>query len=256
MQNGKYVKLDNIIERLYGKIPDTITINKSDIVEWVWEAMSKIAVEFEFYDLYAFLVVEDYKTILPNFLEDIIQVSYVTHDTSLINNETELQNNTRYLMTTALEGFFQDKSNNNLGYEDKGYRYKVRDNYIHTTFEKGIIELYYRAFPVDENFEPMIPQNVYMIEAVTWYIVKELLWRGFMVNDSYEKQYRYADEKWQFYVNSAASSMMIPNEDGMHALVNKYTRILPIGVWRNNTLRRYSSPVITSDQLNNFVLCP
>ena len=224
------------------------------MVEYVYEAMAKISVEFEYTDMYSFLIVEDYKTRLPLFLEDINQVSYIGNDITLVNRPQDLANVNRYSMMMALEPFYQDRSEVNMFPNNiQGYRYKVRDNYIHTTFREGLIEIAYRAFPVDDNLEPMIPDDIYFTEAVSWYIVKELMLRMMMADTSYAPIYKMSDEKWNFYVNGAACRFIMSNRDGLEAIVSQHLRTLPIGLWRNPDYRRYTYPQGSTIGLNNFV---
>lgn len=255
--NGKYVNVNTVMEKVYKNLPPQSHVNREDVVEWIWEAVSKIgAVEGNFIPMYAYLIINDYQARLPQFLQSIINVSFVTTETELISNTDELAQKERYYMSTALETWHKDFNSPDTYSNNKGYRYKINNGYMTTTFKEGIVEIAFTSFPVDEAFEPMIQENVYTIEAVVWYITKQTLYRMWMANPMYQAHFEYAERQWNFYVNSAKTSVVIPNEDGRVALADKFLRILPVDLHRNPINRRYARPKIGQEHLNMFVLTP
>jgi hypothetical protein len=65
-----------------------------------------------------------------------------------------------------------------LPYTFKDVTYKINDNYIITTFKEGAsVLMAYKAFPVDEDGYPLIPDNEKFKQAVQWYIMHKLAFR-------------------------------------------------------------------------------
>lgn len=54
-----------------------------------------------------------------------------------------------------------------------GLTYKIQGNIIHTSIEKGIIEIAYESIPVDEDGYPKIPDNSSFTRALELYIKKQ-----------------------------------------------------------------------------------
>ena len=197
-------------------------------------------------EMFAYSQVTEYRAMLPQFVEGVRNVTFVTYDETLINNEVELQKHDRFAMALALEPFFQDTQ----GYGDpKGIRYQLRDNYIHTSFEKGVIELAYTAFPIDGEGEPLVPDNVYTIDAIMWYIVVQYSWQMMMRDQSYQAIYDRAEAKWVDSHIKAKCIMMTPSDDELTALMDKHMRILPTGLWRNNSNRYSKLPTASQSQV-------
>ncbi len=63
------------------------------------------------------------------------------------------------------------------GYQGADY-YSLNPGYLITSFEKGTIKFHYRAFPLDAEGFPMLPDNYFFLEACSLQIVKNLQRRG------------------------------------------------------------------------------
>jgi hypothetical protein len=250
-----YTNVDSIIERVYKNSPPGVELNREDVVEWIWEAISKIGgVKGHYMELSAMLVIDEYRAKLPAYLEKVTEVSFVSNNVDEIDNPDLISKGYRLLMAEALETWFQDEPMNS---PHKGTRYKIKNGYIYTTFEKGIVEVAYKSFPVDENLEPIVVTHVYVLEAITWYITMKCLWRAIVRDITYKPLYEEAKAQWAFYCNSAATYRMMPDIGEGTALNNKYLRIVPNTLWRNNTNRNsYIYPSVTRDQLNEFITHP
>lgn len=109
------------------------------------------------------------------------------------------------------------------------YQYLIRDEYLHTNIDKGTLIIIYSSIPIDENGEPLIPQEINLIEAIVWYNVKELLWTVMMKNpNQFSALYQKAEQEWSYYSIQAKTASIFPkNEDSMINLRNKYMKLLP-----------------------------
>jgi hypothetical protein len=253
MINTKYVKCDSIIEKVKKDLPPAVEINIDDIVEYVWEALAKIGAPMTYITLYSVVEVSNYRAKLPEWLHKVNQVRFLSTTIVDINDETALANLNKsgYLMSTIIDTFDLSSNTNNVG-DPLGYRYILKNNYIHTTFEEGLIEVSYDAMPMDTDGLPLIPDDIYFIEAVKWYIMKGYLWRLMMRDMEYKSIFQYADEQWNFYVNSASTNAKIPDRDGLQALMDKFLRIMP-NLHRNIKYTYYKLPQLTTSQLDTLI---
>jgi hypothetical protein len=253
MINHLYVNLETIIERVKKDLPPGIEVNEEDVVEYIWEALAKIGAPDIYVTLYSLLAVENYKTQLPGWIQKLNSVRYISRDITLIDDEEAINIAAKsgYIMETVIDTFDLSSNVNNLG-KSLGYRYVVKDRYIHTTFEEGIIEISYDAFPLDEQARPVIPQHIYFIEAVKWYIINRYLWRMMVRDTTWYDMYILAEREWLHYCNAASTVAKIPNKDGLFALMNKFLRILP-NLHRNFRFTYYKDPVYTKDDLSNLI---
>lgn len=252
MINGKHVDMDFIMEKVKKDLPPSIEINEEDIVEFTWEALAKIGAPNTYITLYSILDVNNYRAKLPGWLHNLKEVRFITHDELNITDENTINNIPRYSykMATVTDSFDISTNVNNVG-EKQGHRYIIKSNYIHTTFEKGAIEIAYESMPIDTDGRPLVPDDIYYIEAVKWYIIKSYLWRVSMRDTTFYSIYQVADSEWKFYVNSASNKAKIPNRDGLHALMDKFLRIVP-NLHRNVRYTYYRSPEYTREDTNNI----
>jgi len=250
MINTKFVNVETIMEKVRKKLPPTTEINIDDIVEDIWEALSLIGAVQTYITLYSIVSVDNYRAKLPEWLHKLNEVRFLTTDT--LDNITDEQlaqlNTSAFQMTTVLDTFDSSSNHDNIG-NSMGYRYVLKNGYIHTTFEKGIIEISYDAMPMDTDMTPLVPDNVHYINAVMWFIVKSYLWKLMVRDVKYQTLFDYADSQWNFYVNSAATKAKIPGKDGLQALMNKFLRIVP-NLHRNANSAYYRYPNTTSAQLD------
>jgi len=258
MFSGNYTKLNTILQRVRSIIPNSVEINRSDAVEWVWNAVSEIAERGVFYELEKFIEVRDNKAELPSNLEGLISASYVHDDPNDIDNPSEFEYNRRVLMDTASEPFMTDYDTYYSNDEDsttnpRGYRYFIKNGYIYTTFEEGIIQLHYTAFPTDESGEPLIPKTMEAIQAVTWYIIYQLYTRQFYKDSQFGAQLQHAEVMWETYGNKARIQMLTPNDDKMHEIYQKTARIVPLGLWRRNKYDYNDNNLISQSEVSSLL---
>jgi len=109
------------------------------------------------------------------------------------------------------------------------YKYLVRKNYVHTNINTGNLIVTYKSIPLDENAEPLIEEEVNLIEALVWFNIKEYLWQVTMRNpNQFASLLQKAETEWSYYAIQAKTSSIFPkNEDSLRYLRNKYMSILP-----------------------------
>ena len=112
--------------------------------------------------------------------------------------------------------------------------YIVENGYIKTSFESGKICVSYKAFPIDEDCYPMIPDDVSYREAMFWYVYKQMLLGGFDKPNN-KIDYNFADQKWRYYCTQARNSANYPDIDRMESFMNQWVRLIPnINRYENN----------------------
>lgn len=257
MNTGNYIKINTILQRVYSIVPNSVELNRSDVVEWVWEAVSEFAEKGVFYELQEFIPIRDNKAVLPSNIEGLIAVSYVHDEPDDLDDPAQYEYNQRILMDTASEPFMTDANNIYIsgGVTEeipRGYRYTIKNGYIYTTFNEGIIQIEYVAFPTDENGEPLVPKTRECIEAVKWYIIYQIYTRQFYKDSQLGAQMQYAEQQWIVYGNKARVQMLTPNEAKMHEIYQNSARIVPLGLWRNARNPFNSDEVLTTENVTNL----
>lgn len=100
-------------------------------------------------------------------------------------------------------------------------QYRLNNDFVFTNYKDGYVFLSYKAFPVDEEGFPLIPDHQRYKEAVTSFIrmkIDYLLWRK---GDITADVFSHSEREWLFYVASASGAAKTPSIDKMQAMSNQ-----------------------------------
>lgn len=186
---------DKIIGQVYRDFKPAHSGWIHDAIEWMGDAMEIIGVFTVLKETYEILPVIDYRAKLPCHADNILGFEY---------NGMRLQrsggiNNTK--RCSCLDNLV-------CSVEES---YIMNPNYIQTTFEEGCVTCYYEAIPVDCNGYPEVPDDAMFRQAVTWYIIRCMLMRGFKHQVITFPQ---ADANWEKYYPRAQNRAKMPDIDG------------------------------------------
>lgn len=105
--------------------------------------------------------------------------------------------------------------------------YKVQGNIIFTSLKKGTIEIAYRAFAVDSDGYPMIPDNSSFIQALELYIKKKHFAILFDQGKITPQVYNNVCQEYAWYVGQAQSDLVRPTIDQMQSITNMFNTLVP-----------------------------
>jgi hypothetical protein len=159
-------------KELIARVSNSFTIDNSQWIYsaplWIADGLAQLKIPMTLCYTTKSDTVTAYKCELPCDLKLLIAVEY---------NSTRLPR----------LGVFNNMNASNLadrGYnETEGYEV-VGNNWITTTFEEGDIIFHYRSIPIEydkvnDRVIPQIPDDAYVIEALQWFIILKLLYKGF-----------------------------------------------------------------------------
>ena len=105
-----------------------------------------------------------------------------------------------------------------------GDYYLINNGAIQTNFDSGKLKIHYSAYPTDSDGYPMVPDNVYVKQALEWYILRQMLMGGFKHP---EFNWQFADAKWGQYCVSAGNDLAYPSIDKVEEIKNMWCRLIP-----------------------------
>ena len=176
-----YVGIDSIIERLNREsIPNTYW-NIEEIKEWIYTALSFIDIKLSNIKASTTIEIVNGKGIVPADIELIDRV--ITNDT----NPKELH----YILSN------EDLNSSN---------YDVQAGFIYVDFEEGVLSIHYFTSPVDEQGRPLVPDEVYYIQAIVSYIKFKLGDRAYWQGKILERQLDRLEQDWLFYLPAARNN--------------------------------------------------
>lgn len=180
-----------------------------DVIDWIGEAlaMMKIGIALEKTNCKA--QVNNFKIKIPCPVEALFGITFEGCTLTWINGHI-LPGKVRELVGSTRIHASQ--------------RYQVNTGFIHFSFEKGEVELFYNRLPVDERGFPTIPKEQYVIEAITWYCYRQLLLGGMphpVIN------FQMADMKWEEYSARGTNRMKQMTVQEREAFAKNWISIIP-----------------------------
>jgi len=253
--NGKLISVNEIINNV---LRDNQYKNQQfdvgSFVEWSNEACDLIGVPYNLINDYAIIDINNHKGFIPCNLHTLDQAMVLTQNgvivpmrgTTSTTHPWNINNINDYPLVNPVQpvGFdpngnpiinFNNYDNaitkgliNNLPYTLRDITYNVQGNYIFTSFKDGAqVIMFYKAFPVDEEGYPLIPDDISFKQAVQSYVrlkVDYILWRkNIIARDVFE----YSEREWMWYVGQAKTKALTPNYDMMESWKNQHLTLMP-----------------------------
>jgi len=109
----------------------------------------------------------------------------------------------------------------------KDYTYGLNSKYVTVNFEKGSINVIYKAIATDEECYPLVLDNETLLRCVESYI--KYRWYD-ILNDMdmlSDRKLNKAETDYCFNVAQADANLKLPSADEMETLTNMITQILP-----------------------------
>lgn len=250
MLSGKFVSRDYIMDRVMrlGLAPQFV--DEDEVNEMIYDILSLIAAPRIYMDKVAVLDVADGYSLLPCDFYDLSSggVRHVGTGKALTYSANIYHRALSNFETSADAITFEDTSvqadvhDNTIHpeYSYSGYSgysgdpstflsvsgfageptYKLENGYIFTGFETGQIEMAYKAFPVDENSLPMVPDNERVIRCVVYGLADRIGFRMMMGDQLSPQKYEYLQREALWYMPSAQNAARMPNKDQMEVMAN------------------------------------
>lgn len=191
--------------------------NRGDFLEWITECMRKINI-YEIYntkitdcsgDNDCPIEVKNYRAALPcDFVEMIT-----------CRKSDEL-NSLHY----GTDDYFTAKepiSNGDMNFVWYS-EFRIESDTIFTNFKEGFLELTYKAMPLDENDNPLIPDSQPIIDAITSFIAYKL---AFKLSYSSDRYLRLKEELKDIYIGYIRSARAYCNTPSFKEALNIATML-------------------------------
>lgn len=227
--NYKTISSQSVIAKIYRDLRPKDSSWEVDAIEWIGEALEFIG------GFYGLELKEMDKRVI-NFRADLPPALFELIAVRKDNEKLPYEGGTIRLKEELKEFIFQtDASSHDIGFEQlevsQDDYYFLQPGYVKTSFESGVISIQYLAFAVDLNGYPKIPDNIYLRQAVQWYIIRQMLMGGY---EHKVFSWEIADYNWKKYCLAAGNDMMMPNPDKMESFKDKWIGLLPFIKFDNN----------------------
>jgi len=239
--NYLHISSKQVIAKVFRDLKPKDSSWTVDAVEWIGEALDFIGFHGIFDHKALTLTVKDHKTALPCDLYQLIQVAhkgcalvYGTDTTGYTADHRVASTGVTGgpIYTTAVGETVPTDDHSSPAFTlkfttERGTSndyYLINGGNLVTSFEEGEVTLYYTAYLTDDDGFPLVPDNVYVKQALEWYIIRQMMMGGF-VHPVFN--WEVADAKWGHYCVAAQNDLSFPNIDKMETMKNMFVRMVP-----------------------------
>ena len=225
MLNGT-VTFKTVIAKLYRDLGTNTELNEGHIIEWISEVLQKVGSYYQFEEKKICLPLDEGKALLPCDFYRLIDISYkndtLAWQSPSMMSQYGCENNMIPLCPTCNHFYI----NNNYIITDLTIQNieNFSSNSLDATPQLSIV---YLGVPVDEDGYPLIPDDVYFLEACSKYVTYMLDYREWRKGNIADKVLQKSETDYLFYVNSARGSANMPSTAQLENLKNVWVRLIP-----------------------------
>lgn len=216
-----YISAKVVISKLYRDLGINEEIPESSIYEWMAEALSLIGAYSQYNEVSECLTLSSGKAKLPCDFYKLVTINFNGHPVFWATNT----NANNYQCDNCQIPICSNG--------ECKYTFYLNDNYLITNI--GLAEeteqnvcIVYLAVPVDEEGFPLVPDDIYYQKALTAFVTYMLDYQEFRKGKMADKVFQYSKSEWEWYVNSARASALMPNLAKLERLKNIWRRLLPL----------------------------
>jgi len=243
---GKFTTIYDVIERVRRSGINDFT--EEEAKEWTWEVISLMGEPKHFEDKVAILPIENARGQLPFDLYDLTEGGVRDYYTkTVLIKESNIYYDADSVGSSQLGSEMYQTAGKSLVYidgipqevTDTFYQpapgivdypmsqatYKINYGFLFTGFKDGVVELAYKAFPTDNENNPMIQDSVKVIRAVVAFIKKMVTERMYLRDEITERKMNKFGTDYSFAIAAARSDEAIGSIDDMDAIRARTNRL-------------------------------
>jgi|AntRauTorcE11897_2_1112592.scaffolds.fasta_scaffold00144_2 hypothetical protein len=221
----QFVSIKQTIAKTYRDYNIRSDSFQDDMIEWGAEALYKIGVAPSLVDQDIILRIKNNTVKLP-FNFEMINVIYIGQED--FNKDTSKENY-REVMRYAGNDFassrqYHHQYSPSLKSASPHY-YKVDGGYIKTSIDDRFILLLYKAFPLDSEGFPIIPDNPRVHEAISQHMIFKMMTRGWK-HPAGLNFYQQKNE-WEEACSRARADLYMPDVEDYRRFEQNWVKLIP-----------------------------
>ena len=264
--SGRYTSIQKVVEDVF-RDAGFNEVDWESAVAWTVQLMGKVGIPYQYITKSTNgldnnpppIHIENYRGKMPDELVNVISCRRIQFDDSgnLVNTSPMIESTDLYHNTPTNDSVketnsfnptinvteseideFGDITTEEVQYETEvfesgstsPYTYKIQGDIITTDFKDGHVEMVYKAYPIDSNGFPMIPDDEKYMAALQHYIIYKIDWKKWRANPASPGMRALVNDSEQhsdWYIAAARTKAHIPTIDGMEKLKNMWVRSIP-----------------------------
>jgi hypothetical protein len=214
----RYKSAASVIAKVYRDLNLQEETRIEDMVEWIGEALMQIGASMQYQDKYEYITIENYRGRLPDDCMFVVKI------------ETADGRAVVYDLSTFSAPRRVERGNDvDIEYRIINPRpaYKINGCYIDTTFEKAELGCMYKAFVLDDDGLPMVPDHVDSDEAILHYILYKMELPNLRAKLLSMNEFKEYERSWYIKRDKARSSLNMPDMPYLESLRDMWVRLVP-----------------------------
>jgi hypothetical protein len=213
--NYRTVSAKTIVETVFSRYRNYISQDSDGLVgnavEWMGEALEAIGILSAMEDIDAVFTIENGRVEIPC---NLYLIKSVAHDGNWLPYGSQTFNYDLHCTNCV----------NEKEAKDLPYSYIVNPNWIQTNIPDGEkICVSYKAFAIDEEGYPQIPDKVTVKQALFWYITMLMCLGGFQHP---EINFDKAEQRWLKYCGQAEADLALLDKPQRETFRNQWVRLI------------------------------
>lgn len=242
MYNGKTKSLGSVLWKVFrNKLITDLSYDEG--AEYALEFIRLVGAPLVFHDTVKKVNVNAYKAALPTDSINIKGIRVYDYNDNGIDTTYDAPIALRYATDLYHKGSTDicddpnfTKAANSVHPE---LTYTLQNGIIFTSFEKGTIEVSYKAIGLDEDGYPLIPDNEKFLLGLEYYILHRYLEGLWSMGKITDKVFSYYEQKRHWYLGAANSSLQMPTLDQLESIMNGVNRIIRSDYWHGEFFRKF-----------------
>lgn len=206
-----YTNIKLIMDRLQ-RHPLMADINFETVVDYAVDFIRIVGTPPSFLDKTALVEINEYRGELPCDFYEMIQVRTAA---------PKGEHGHAFRYTT--DSFHMSPHH----HKHSDLTYKLQGNCIFTSIRKGMVEIAYRAMPIDDEGYPLIPDNSSFSRALELYIKLQWFTIQFDMGKINSQVLSNTQQQYAWAVGQAQTDLIRPSIDQMTAITNMWNKLLP-----------------------------
>lgn len=206
VNNFQYVNIREILSRLL-RHPLLTDLNLETVIQYVIDFLGIMGLPPTYVDALEEIEITDYRGVLPCNLISINQVRWKKNSICMRS------------MTDNFNGHSE---------KDNGEpTFKTQGRCIYTSFKDGIVEVSYKAIPIDSEGYPLLPDEPTFLRALELYIKKQWLTILFDMGKISAAVLYNTQEEYSFAAGACNNTFIIPSISEMESIKGLMNQIIP-----------------------------
>ena len=220
--SGRWVSCKRAIDKVYQD--HNLQVNIEEAIEWTGEVLDLIGCPLMLKDIVTNGVPDENGTVHSPVPISAYRAP-IPIDVHEITGILDFESKTHLYGIT--DPFYKSYSSTDFPNMLQETSYTTNNNYIFVGYESGYLEISYKAFALDTEGFPLVPDDTKVIRAISNAIARNIDYRDWRAGRTNRDVFMYSDKEYMWAIGAASSKVNIPSIPEMESWMRAKLTILP-----------------------------